>query len=223
MTMMTIERARRMALAAMFAAVTAGAPVSTDAAIDIAQGRPGSPPADFEFGRTGQGPLGQWTVVSDPSAAARVAIEHVSRDLHEDRYPLAIYNSLSLKDVAITVRFKIVSGTMQSAGVAFRLADERNYYVVTASALDSRVDLYRVLDGRMERITGVDADIFTDHWQTLAVRAERDQFTVALDARPMFTAWDRTFLSDGRVALWTEDDNVTRFDQVEINALPWSE
>jgi len=223
MTMMTIERARGITLAAMIAALTSGAPVSVGAAIDITQSGPGNPPAEFEFGRTGQGPLGQWTVVSDPSAVAGVAIEHVSRDLHEDRYPLAIYDSLSVRDVTVAARFKIVSGTMQSAGVALRLADERNYYAVTASVLDSRVDLYRVLDGKMERIAGVDADIFTDHWQTLTIRAERDQFTVSLDAKPLFTAWDRTFPSDGRVALWTEDDNVTRFDLIEITALPWSE
>jgi hypothetical protein len=45
---------------------------------------------------------------------------------------------------------------------------------------------------------------------------------VSLDARPVFTAWDRTFPADGRIALWTEDDNITRFDQIEITPLPWS-
>jgi hypothetical protein len=221
--MMTIKRAHSIALIASI--VSSGAammPAAADTTIDIARNNPGGPPAEFEFGRTGQGSLGQWTVVSDPSAVAHAAIEHVSRDIREDRYPLAIYNPVSLKNVSVTIRFKIVAGSMQSAGVAVRLADERNYYAVTASALDSRVDLYRVLDGRMERITGIDADIFIDHWQALTVTAEGDQLTVALDAKPLFTAWDRTFASDGRVALWTEDDNVTRFDQIEIKALPWS-
>src|SRR5262249_7020312 len=155
----------------------------------------------------------------DPSAVTHAAIEHVSRDRHEDRYPLAIYNSISLRNVAVAVRFKIVAGTMQTAGIAVRLADERNYYAITASALDSRVDLYRVLDGRIERIAGVDADVVTDHWQTLAVTAKGDQFTVSMDAKPLFTAWDRTLSSDGRIALWTEDDNITRFDQIEITPL----
>jgi hypothetical protein len=30
-------------------------------------------------------------------------------------------------------------------------------------------------------------------------------------------------LKDGRIGLWTEEDNVTRFDHLEITALPWSE
>jgi hypothetical protein len=222
--MTMIENARRAALAASIVVLTFGAvtPIAAIAAIDITQGGLGSEPAEFEFSRTGPGPLGQWNVVSDPSAVGHVAIEHVSHDFHEDRYQLAIYKPTSVKNVAVAARFKIVGGTMQSAGVALRLADERNYYAVTVSALDSRVDLYRVLDGRLERIAGVDADVVTDHWQTLAVKAEGDQFTVSLDARPLFTAWDRTFLSDGRIALWTEDDNITRFDQIEITPLPWS-
>ena len=112
---------------------------------------------------------------------------------------------------------------MQTAGVAVRLLDDRNYYAVGASALESRIDLYRAVDGRIERITGVDADVFNDHWHTLGVVVEDDRFVISLDAKTLFTAWDRTFQSDGRVALWTEEDNVTRFDQIEITPLPWSE
>jgi hypothetical protein len=203
------------------AVVLQSAEVST--AVDLAGSGIGNPPADFEFRLTGQGEAGRWTVVPDPTAAARVAIEHVSRDLRDDRFPLAIYNPLLLKNVEITTRFKIVSGTMQTVGVAARLSDRRNYYAVGANALDSRVDLYRVVDGQMERIAGVDADVFRDHWQTLALLIDGDRFTVTLDSNPIFTAWDRTFRSEGRVALWTGGDNVTRFDQIEITPLPWSE
>ena len=35
----------------------------------------GAPPADFEFGRTGQGAAGQWVVVEDSTATASRAIE----------------------------------------------------------------------------------------------------------------------------------------------------
>jgi hypothetical protein len=216
----TIDLIATVAVAALIWAALPHAVAATT--IDIAVNGPGSSPAQFEFGLTGYGPRGQWTVVSDPTAVARTAIEHVSRDLHEDRYPLAIYNPLSLKNVAVAVRFKIVAGTMQTAGIAVRLADERHYYAVVASALDSRVDFYRVVDGKLERVAGIDADVFTDHWQTLAVTAEDDRFTVSLDTKQLFTAWDRTFLSDGRIGLLTQDDNVTRFDQVEITPLPWS-
>jgi hypothetical protein len=44
-----------------------------------------------------------------------------------------------------------------------------------------------------------------------------------MDNVPLFTASDRTFLVDGRMGFWTEEDNTTRFDSLEIAALPWLE
>ncbi|MEH2485469.1 hypothetical protein [Bradyrhizobium sp. AZCC 2230] len=38
----------------------------------------GSPPTGFFFARTGQGPDGAWTVVSDPTAPSGRAIEQTS-------------------------------------------------------------------------------------------------------------------------------------------------
>jgi hypothetical protein len=179
--------------------------------------------ADFEFARTGGGDAGRWTIVRDPTANDGVAIEHVSTDFTEGRFPLAIYNPLSLKNLRMNARFKSVAGTMQSAGLALRVADANNYYVVRASALETRIDLFRVLDGRMERIAGTDADVEQDHWQTLGVSVENDCFSVAFNGKLLFTAWDRSLSNDGRVGLWTEEDNVTRFADLQIEALPWSE
>ena len=68
-----------------------------------------------------------------------------------------------------------------------------------------------------------DADVALNHWQVLGVLAENDRLSVYLDGTQLFTVSDRTFLKDGRIGLWTEGDNVTRFDQFEITALPWSE
>ena len=38
----------------------------------------------------------------------------------------------------------------------------------------------------------------------------------------IFTAWDQTLSGDGHVALWTENDNVTRFDSIAIGPIPLS-
>jgi hypothetical protein len=179
--------------------------------------------ADFEFARTGGGDAGRWTIVRDTTANDGVAIEHVSTNITEGRFPLAIYNPLSLKNLRMSARVKSVAGTLQSAGLAVRVADANNYYVVRASALETRIDLFRVLDGRMERIAGTDADVEQDHWQTLSVSVENDSFTVSFNGKLLFTAWDRSLTKDGRVGLWTEEDNVTRFADLQIQALPWSE
>lgn len=191
--------------------------------IGIAKSQIGVPPADFEFLRTGEGGKGQWTVVRDPTAITGAAIEQVSKDQSEHRFLLAIYQPLSLKNVALSTRFEVIAGTMQSAGIAFRFLDADNYYVVSANAREGRIDLYRCLGGKLELIGGTDAEVVLNHWHMLGLVADGDQFTVSLDNEPLFTVWDRTFLKEGRIGLWTEEDNVTRFDQLEITALPWAE
>ena len=197
--------------------------VDAGAGIDFGQTRIGLPPEDFDFAVTGPGPLGQWIVVRDLTATCGIALEQSTDDFTEDRYRLAIYQPLTLKNLAARVHFKLIKGTMQTAGIAFRLVDAENYYVVTANALEDRVDLARVQDGKKQRIGGTDADVILDHWQVLGVLAENDRFLVYLDGRPLFTVSDRTFSKEGRIGLWTEEDNVTRFDRLEITALPWSE
>ena len=162
-------------------------------------------------------------MVRDTAAMDGTAIEHVSTDQHENRFSLAIYAPVSSKDFKLNVRFKIMKGTMQAAGIAARFLDVDSYYVVIASALEERVDLFRIVNGKKERIWGTDADVVRDRWHLLELQANDDQFTISLDRNWLFTAWDSTLPSDGQVGLWTEEDNVTRFDRLEIETFPASE
>ena len=210
------------------AAVVASAPhpgrtVGTTTTFDTTQSEFGTPPPDFDFLQTGDGEPGRWTVVRDTAAMDGTAIEHVSTDQHENRFSLAIYASVSSKDFKVKVRFKIMKGTMQAAGIAARFLDVDSYYVVIASALEERVDLFRIVNGNKERIWGTDADVVRDRWHLLELQANDDQFTISLDRNWLFTAWDSTLPSDGQVGLWTEEDNVTRFDRLEIETFPASE
>jgi len=210
--------------ALLTACAVADAPAETVATkIDLTRNSVGWPPADFEFRLTGEGELGQWTVVRDPTAAIGLAIEHFSTDLHEDRFPLAIYQPLSLENVEITVRFKIISGTMQNAGIAVGVRNPADYYAVTASALEQRVDLLLFLNGNIKRLEGVDANVARDYWHTLGLSVNDDHFTVSLDRKVLFTAFDRSRMKDGHIALWTQEDNTTRFDQIEIHPFPRSD
>jgi len=211
--------------AAMVAAcmVAPASAVDGEASVGLGGSRIGVPPEDFDFGITGQGQPGQWSVVRDVTTIHGVAIEQSNTDPTENRFPLAIYKPLSLKNFAASIRLKLIHGTMQTAGIAFRFVNADNYYVVSASALEEHIDLFRVLGGKMERIGGTDADVALNHWHKLGLVAQGDRFTVSLDNAWLFTAWDCTFLTDGRIGLWTEEGNVTRFDQFEIKVLPWSE
>ena len=163
-------------------------------------------------------------MVRDTAAMDGTAIEHVSTDQHENRFSLAIYAPVSSKDFKVNVRFKIMKGTMQAAGIAARFLDVDSYYVVIASALEERVDLFRIVNGKKERIWGTDADVVRDRWHLLELQANDDQFTISLDRNWLFTAsGQHACRSDGQVGLWTEEDNVTRFDRLEIETFPASE
>jgi hypothetical protein len=79
-----------------------------------------------------------------------------------------------------------------------------------------RVVFLRVANGHAEEIVAVDADIATNAWHTLTVRAVDDEFVVSLDGVWAFTAFDEVLSRAGRIALWTATDSVTRFDSITI-------
>jgi hypothetical protein len=181
----------------------------------------GSPPAGFTFARTGRGTEGEWTVIADPTASAGRAIEQISTDRTDYRFPLAIHESLSASNLDAEVRFKAVAGKIdQAAGLAVRLQDADNYYVARANALEDNVRFYRVVDGRREQLGGSNLQVTPDQWHTLGLRAEGERFTVSYDGKALFSVTDKTFAEAGGVALWTKADSVTRFDQVTITILP---
>src|SRR5262245_23256914 len=123
--------------ACCFAWATAPAlPETRPAMIAIDQMTAGAPPTGFSFARTGRGGPAVWTVVDDKTAAAGRAIEQTSTDRTDYRFPLAIYGGVSAANLDVSLRFKAVGGRVdQAGGIAVRLRDADNYYVVRANAL----------------------------------------------------------------------------------------
>ena len=189
--------------------------------IAIANMEVGAAPANFEFARTGQGGQGQWTIMSDPTAFSGRAIEQSSTDRTDYRFPLAIFKSVVAKNVNVSARFKPVAGRVdQAGGIAVRVLDADNYYVVRANALEDNVRFYRVVKGRREQIDGVNTKVASKEWHSLGLKAQGERFTVEFDGKTLFTTSDKTFAGAGKVALWTKSDSVTRFDQIAIDVLP---
>jgi hypothetical protein len=180
----------------------------------------GAPPEAFAFARTGSGGPGQWAVVADDTADGR-AIEQSSTEKTDYRFPLAIYQPVSAKNVEVSLRFKPVAGTVDRAGgIAVRLKDADNYYVVRANATEDNVRFYHVVKGRRTELKSANVKVAPGEWHTLALKAEGDRFTVTYDGKQLYTVTDKTFAQAGKVALWTKADSVTRFDRLEIKPLP---
>jgi len=181
----------------------------------------GAVPADFKFTRTGQGGPGKWTVVSDETAFAGRAIEQSSTERTDYRFPLAIFEPVVSRNLEVSIRFKPVAGRVdQAGGIAVRLVDEDNYYVVRANALEDNVRFYRVVKGRRDQIDGVNVKVASNEWHSLGLKAQGERFTIEFDGKTLFTTTDKTFAGAGKIALWTKADSVTRFDQIAIDVLP---
>jgi hypothetical protein len=208
-------------VAAALAFGLALAPLTSRAeTVTFADAAVGALPPGFETALTGKGQAGLWAVVEDPSAEGKRALEQRAADPTDYRFPLAIYAPATARDVEATIRFKAVSGKVdQAGGVAVRLSDAGNYYLVRANALEDNVHFYRVVRGRRQELKGIDTRVTGGEWHTLSLRAQGSRFTVSFDGKELFTATDRTFAGEGRVALWTKADSITRFDELKIETL----
>jgi hypothetical protein len=177
-------------------------------------------PKDFEPALTGNGSPGRWEIVADPTTGRGKVLAQLSTDASSYRFPLLIYTPTAMANVEATVRFKAVSGKVdQAAGIAVRLLDRDNYYVVRANALENNVRLYRMVAGKREQFAGTNIKVTAGEWHTLTLRARGQEFAVSYDGKELFTARDDRFASPGKVALWTKADSVTRFDLLDIRSL----
>jgi hypothetical protein len=204
----------------LVAGILATTPLAWAEAVSFSTVRIGDLPSEFEVGLTGKGLEPLWGVVPDDTAEGGRALEQRTPDPTDYRFALAIYKPAVLRDVALSVRFKPMSGRIdQAGGIAVRLLDQNNYYVVRANALEGNVRFYRVVRGRREQIASADAEVASGQWHTLAIRAKADQFSINFDGQEMFKAADRSFGAPGHVGLWTKADSITRFHRITIQPI----
>jgi hypothetical protein len=171
---------------------------------------------DFDFLPVPEAAQSPWALVEDATAAGGVALERQGRPTHAN-HSLAVYKPVSVTDAEISLRIKATGGREdQGGGVALRLTSPDSYYLVEMDARRDRVVFLRVANGDAEEIISVDADIATNAWHRLTVRAVDDEFVVSLDGVWAFTVFDNALSQPGRVALWTAADSITRFDSLAI-------
>ena len=175
-------------------------------------------PVAFQPMLTGKGGPVAWSVIDDPTApAGPKVLAQTSKDKTDYRFPLAVFDQPVLKDLDVAVRFKPVSGEVdRAAGIAVRLADRDNYYVVRANALEDNVRLYRVVKGDRQQFAGANVKVPSGVWQELRLIVRGNRFEVFFEGRSLYAATDATFAGAGRVALWTKADSVTSFADLRI-------
>ncbi|MCX6618989.1 MAG: hypothetical protein NTZ98_23190 [Acidobacteria bacterium] len=215
----------RQAFIALVAVVVVSAAGET---INFDSAKPGTVPAGWTVAMTHTGGAPRWEILKAETAPSRPNVfAQVSDDNTGARFPLAIYDKANLKDGALTVKCKPVSGAGdQTCGMVWRYRDPDNYYIVRANALENNVVLYKVEGGKRVSLAprgtppktyGVKHPVPSGKWSTLKVTFQGDLFTVYMDGQKLFQVEDSTFQNAGKAGLWTKADSVTLFDDFQID------
>ncbi|HEV2391259.1 MAG TPA: family 16 glycoside hydrolase [Verrucomicrobiae bacterium] len=203
--------------------------------IDFGSLNEGQTPPGFRSAVTGQGKPGDWRIVMDDvpplmarlspggrGATKRAVLAQLARDTTDEHFPLLIFEDETFGDFKLTTSFKIVDGRFEEmAGIAFRVQDERNYYVVRASSLGNNFRFYKVLNGSRGPLVGPQLSIPPGGWHQLTIECHGSDIACSLDGKQLISVSDKANpLTSGKIAFWTKSDSVSYFGDTKIVYTP---
>lgn len=180
----------------------------------------------------GAGKPGGWKVIMDdvplamqalgsdsPAMGKKSVIAQTGGEILDEHFQLLVLGNETFGDFTFTTRFKIVDGILeQMAGIAFRLQDEKNYYVFRASAAGNNVRFYKVVNGERGDIIGPELPVSKGVWHEFSVECKGNQIKCRFDTQE-FSVKDNS-LSAGKIAFWTKSDSVAHFSDTRITYTP---
>jgi hypothetical protein len=203
---------------ALAVSATVAVAIGQSSKLDFENDNVGTSPKGFSFAMTGQGKPGVWIVKKDDQAHGHVLMQ-TDADTTDYRFPVAVYDGVTAKDVDLSVQFKAISGKGdQGAGLVWRYRDQNNYYITRCNALEDNCTVYRVVNGRRVAFLNQNVKVASNVWHTLSVEVRGDHFVVTYDGKNVLDAKDGTFKDAGKVGLWTKADSVIAFDDFSIEA-----
>jgi hypothetical protein len=209
--------------------------VGAEKKFDFSEVRENQTPPGFRSAVSGQGRPGDWKVVLDevpplmPRLTAQASaltkqsvLAQLAQDSTDEHFPILIYEDEVYGDFTLTTRFKTVRGSAeQMAGIAFRIQNETNYYVVRASSLGKTFKFYRVVNGMRGVPVGVDVAIASGVWHEMTVEGKDNQIRASLDGKELINVTDKVDpLKSGKIGFWTKSDSVSYFAETKIVYTP---
>ena len=194
----------------------------------------GKTPTNFHSIVAGTGQPGDWRVALDevpptlapltpqaPAVAHRAVLGQFAQDATDEHFPMLVFDGETFTDFTLTTKFKIVSGqTEQMAGIAFRVQDEKNFYVVRANALNRNIRFYKVVDGLRSPPIGPELDVPKGVWHELKIACKGNEIRVWLNGHEPFPALQDMSFRAGKIAFWTKSDSVSYFADPVITYKP---
>jgi hypothetical protein len=216
--------------------VCASPAFAAERVFDFGETRENQTPPGFRSAVTGTGKPGEWKVLMDsvppllppltpqaPSVTKRAVLAQLARDPDDEHFPLFIYENETFGDFTLTTRFKTVSGVKeQMAGIAFRIQNETNYYVVRASSLGNTFRFYKVLNGQRGPLVGPETPIAPGVWHELTVECKGGQIRCLLEGKELIAVTDKVnAFTGGKIGFWTKSDAVSYFTDTRIVYTPF--
>ena len=201
---------------------------------DFSETRENQPPKGFRSAVAGESKPGEWKIILDDIASAfppltpearvvnkKSVLAQLARDNTDEHFPLLIYEDETFGDFTLTTRFKTVSGDReQMAGIAFRLQDEKNFYVLRASSLGNNIRFYKMVNGERGPLYGPEIPIPSGVWHELSVECKASQIRCFLDGNQVIPTITDTSFTTGKIAFWTKSDAVSYFSDTKIVYTP---
>lgn len=195
---------------------------------------PGAPPTNFVSTLAGEGKPGKWQVMDDevpfglapldgspPAMAKKSVITQVAKDFTDEHFPILLLGSETYGDFTFSTRFKITGGVIeQMAGIVFRLQDEKNYYVLRASAGGNNFRFYKVVNGERGKLIGPEMPITKDAWHELKVECDHTQIKCFLDGAQAIPTLNDNSFSLGRIGFITKSDARSHFTDARVVYTP---
>jgi hypothetical protein len=219
----------------LFLALLAGLPAAAaQKAFDFGLLKEGDTPPGFRSVLSGAGKPGEWKIVMDetpsampplnpgaPSVSRRPVLAQVSTDRQDERFPMLIYEPETFGDFSLTTKFKTVEGKVERmAGLAFRIQNETNYYVLRASSLGNTFRFYKVVNGQRGAIIGPEIPIPSGTWHEMTVECKGNKIRCFLNGQSVIPELTDNSFQAGRIGFWTKSDSVTYFTDCRVTYTP---
>ena len=208
--------------------------IGAERKFDFSETREGEIPKGFRSAAAGDTNRGDWKVILDDVApllppispgsrgnTKQAVLAQLSTAKTDEHFPLLIYDDDNFGDFTLTTKFKTVRGeTEQMAGIAFRLEDEKNFYVLRASSLGNNFRFYKVVNGERGPLFGPEVQIPAGTWHELSIECKGSEIKCSLDGKQIIPTLTDTSFSSGKFAFWTKSDSVSYFTDTKIVYTP---
>jgi hypothetical protein len=180
-------------------------------------------PTGFTNVVAGESQPGLWLARVDETLGAtnNIVLTQTRRNVKDEHFPMCIYQREKFDDFTLTTRFKIVDGLVeQMAGIVFRFQDEKNFYVIRASAVGKNIRFYKVVAGIRSQPIGPSLEVKLNEWYELKIECRGNKIRSWLNGREVIPELTDTSFGAGKIGFWTKSDSECRFTDTRINYTP---